>query len=597
MPCAALLKIRHRIQKMKTCGENCMCYDKSMKKKPEKFTLGQTIVGLLILGWILPVLIMTTLLATFVDRRGAEQVDQTVFSAMDKAEEIFRLEMDACETASKNASYYSDIRDAYLECVRTGDDRSFSAEVNGFLRSEYKYNSLIRCAVLIFPKENDRFYTYNNSTGAGYGNVEYFLGNVEEEVRELAESLGTSTTLMSENGHTYMVRNLMLPDFTPYAVLALELNEQMLVSGYESVWGYTDSVFLLDGAYMTGNAAVAEGAGGKPDRGRSYVTRTLQVYNREITVIVSLDRSVLYEKRLANWLIFGILIIVMFPLMFLLFRFFDRSVLLPIGRMVHAYGEVAGKNYGYRIEEHSASREFYYMEQSFNEMSAQIRDQFDRIYREEIALRDARIMALQSQINPHFLNNTFEIINWEARLNGNIKVSKMIEALSTMLEATMNRRGDPLHSLSEELNYVDAYAYIISERLGDDFHYGKEVDESLLGVHVPKLILQPIVENAVEHGLSRVHKGNVRLRLFAEGDYILIEIVNDGAMNEEDEQKVRRILSEAPEQEQEGSLSLGIRNVNRRLRLIYGPECGLFMENRDGCYTVSTIRLKKTAAQ
>ena len=101
----------------------------------------------------------------------------------------------------------------------------------------------------------------------------------------------------------------------------------------------------------------------------------------------------------------------------------------------------------------------------------------------------------------------------------------------------------------------------------------------------------------MEHGLSRVHKGNVRLRLFAEGDYILIEIVNDGAMNEEDEQKVRRILSEAPEQEQEGSLSLGIRNVNRRLRLIYGPECGLFMENRDGCYTVSTIRLKKTAAQ
>ena len=76
-------------------------------------------------------------------------------------------------------------------------------------------------------------------------------------------------------------------------------------------------------------------------------------------------------------------------------------------------------------------------------------------------------MALQSQINPHFLNNTLEIINWEARLSDNRKVSAMIEALSTMLEATLNRKKRHMVALSEELSYVDAYLYIISQRLGE----------------------------------------------------------------------------------------------------------------------------------
>ncbi|RAZ22989.1 two-component sensor histidine kinase, partial [Klebsiella oxytoca] len=68
------------------------------------------------------------------------------------------------------------------------------------------------------------------------------------------------------------------------------------------------------------------------------------------------------------------------------------------------------------------NEEFYHMKESFNHMSLRLKNQFDKIYLEEIALRDAKIMALQSQINPHFLNNTLEIINWEARLNGNEKV-------------------------------------------------------------------------------------------------------------------------------------------------------------------------------
>ena len=137
---------------------------------------------------------------------------------------------------------------------------------------------------------------------------------------------------------------------------------------------------------------------------------------------------------------------------------------------------------------------------TFNHMSVSLEESFNRIYAEEIALRDANIKALQSQINPHFLNNTLEIINWKARMSGNNDVSGMIESLGIMMEATMNRKNESFISIKEELKYVDAYLYIIVQRFGEKFQFAKNIDESVLELKIPRLIIQPLVENMVEHG-------------------------------------------------------------------------------------------------
>lgn len=579
-----------------------------MKRKT--ISLKKNIIHLLVLGWVVPVLVMTVLLATYVDKKADEQIKQTVESSMEKANEIFNLELAATETASKNASYYSNIRSAYQNYILKGDLRSFNSEVNGFLNSEYKYNKIIKSAVLVFPEEDMAFHTYNNSAAASYKNIESFLNNAKGEILEEAEDLKTDTMICSMNGNNYMVRNLVLPNFKPYAVLSLEMNGDYFMKGFQGVWGYDDAVVLLGDSYMMGSENMLDdpdvvelekaiGEGNKAFLHKwdySLVAVRQQQYGEEMTAIIRLDNSILYQRMYAIWLIFGLIIIAMIPFALIIFRFFRKNVTEPMDAMIHGYDEVANKNYGYQIEEQITTSEFVFFQESFNQMSRQIKEQFEKIYREEISLRDAKIMALQSQINPHFLNNTFEIINWEARLNGNIKVSKMIEALSTMLEATMNRRGDNMHVLSAEINYVDAYAYIISERLGDKFTYVKEIDESLLDVMVPKLIVQPIVENAVEHGLNEVQEGNIRLRIFGEDEFVVIEIVNDGVLSEENKARIKHLLEETVDPEKEKSLSLGIRNVNNRLRLIYGEDCGLFIESRDEKYTVSTIRLKHDPA-
>ncbi len=157
-----------------------------------------------------------------------------------------------------------------------------------------------------------------------------------------------------------------------------------------------------------------------------------------------------------------------------------------------------------------------------------------------------------------------------------------------------------MHSLAKELAYVDAYAYIITERLGDRFKYVKDIsDEALLDTQIPKLIIQPIVENAVEHGLSEVHKGDIKVCVYSKGDYIYIEVINDGVMSEDDKEKIKGLLSDlgTEKDKTKSSLNLGIRNVNNRIKLIFGADCGLTIENREDKYTVSTIIVKNYQKQ
>ena len=206
-------------------------------------------------------------------------------------------------------------------------------------------------------------------------------------------------------------------------------------------------------------------------------------------------------------------------------------------------------------------------------MSSELKSQFERLYLEQQALQQAKIRALQSQINPHFLNNTLEIINWEARLADNERVCSMIEALSTMLDAAIGRDGRAQIPLAEELQYVDAYLYITKERLGDRLTLRREIDETMLPVPIPRLMLQPIVENAVEHDLSR-HGGELCLRAYAQTDGTLFfEVEHDGEMTPDGWAHIRAALQSPAGTALPQRGSVGVRNVAQRLRLLYGEQC------------------------
>lgn len=583
---------------------------KTKEKICRRKSLLWSMLFLLLFGWFLPLLLTNGIMSIMATRKVHTQIDRSVTSSMEKAAEIMELQLAESETASKNASYLNVIREAYLTYLEGGSRRDFQTTVFTFLEQQYMFHKNCQSVNLVFREyPDDIYYTYNNSTGGTYRDITYFKTYVAEDLLEEMDDLDTRTELRSYDGRLYMIRNLVDSKFHPFAILAIELNEESLLESLKSVWGYENAAVYLDGTYalsmegddglhygeaqqkqLAENGSFIEHASGRQN---PYVYKRLKLYHSTLDCVVELDRSAIYAEITTIRYVYGILAAFALPLVFIIYNFLNKRVNRPVQDLIKVFDVVRAGEYGTQIENMANSEEFYHMEESFNYMSSQLKQQFDKIYMEEIALRDAKIMALQSQINPHFLNNTLEIINWEARLNGNMRVSQMIEALSTMLEATMNRKADPYNTVAEEMEYVDAYLYIITQRYGEKFTCRKEIDESLLNYKIPRLIVQPIAENAIEHGMSITREGELVIRLYRKReDLLCIEIENNRPLSEEDQAKIHKLLKEEPNPQKEHRVSLGIRNVDQRLRMMYGPECGLFITNNKSNHTVSTILVK-----
>lgn len=531
-------------------------------------------------------------------------------TSLEKTAQIMRIQLKDCETASKNASYMPVIAESYAKYTADRKHNIFRVSVGNFLKQQYKYNDNCRTAELVMLDEpEERYYAINTTSGGAYRDIEFFYETAKERLLEVAGDLDTGITLVGMEGRLYMVRNLMNSKFKPYAVLVLELNQDSLMESYKGIWGYTNAAVYWNGKLlMSGEKADEEELPGyvterlekqyevyeRGDRwGVARAYRRINLYGGTLVAVVDIDKRVTHAELNTLKYLFMILIVFMIPLVVQMMRFFHNKVTVPLGEVIVAANGVREGKLGIQVENEEDNEELYQVKSSFNHMSKQLKSQFDKIYLEEVALRDARIMALQSQINPHFLNNTLEIINWEARLNGNYKVSGMIEALSTMLGETMNRKEQQFHSIAEEMAYADAYLYIISQRFGSKFQCVKQMDETLFNVQVPRLIIQPIVENAVEHGMDIARQGRLEIRLYKRDDgYLSIEVEDNGRLTMEDRKKIERLLSPDTDVSKEKRVSLGIRNVDQRLKMIYGTDCGLFISVNDKEHTVSTILIK-----
>lgn len=573
-------------------------------------SLRWSMVRRLLFGWFFPLFMLICIIIFFVSSHNYQQVRNTIMTSLEKSTQMMRMELKNCEIASKNASYISVIAKSYADYLKDEDQSTFRLDVENFLKQQYQYDDNFRTAELIVLNEpEERYFAINNSSGGTYRDIEFFYETAKDELLMAARNLDTGTTLKGIDGRVYMVRNLINSKFVPYAVLALELNQHSLMESYAGIWGYEKAAVYWNGRFLMGEMddggeeLPEEIAGLMGEQEEAYVQggrwesihayRKMNLYGGTMVAAAVIDKRTTHAEMRTLEYLFVLLVIFMIPLVVQMLRFFHKKVTLPIQQLVTAANKVREGELGIQIENEEDNEEFYQMKDSFNHMSSRLKSQFDRIYLEEIALRDARIMALQSQINPHFLNNTLEIINWEARLTGNYKVSGMIEALSTMLGETMNRKEQQFHSIAEEMAYADAYLYIIRQRFGTKFQCVRHIDESLYDVQIPRLIIQPVVENAVEHGMDFKGQGRMEIRLCeCEGGYLRIEVEDSGYLTKEAREKIARLLSPDAEPSGEKSVSLGIRNVNQRLKMIYGDDCGLFVKGNEKEHTVMTILLK-----
>ncbi len=222
----------------------------------------------------------------------------------------------------------------------------------------------------------------------------------------------------------------------------------------------------------------------------------------------------------------------------------------------------------------------------FDHMAQRLRHLIQENYVNEILAKDAKLKALESQINPHFLYNTLESINWRAKAINEPQISEMVEALGSMLRSTISTQ-ERLVTLQHELSIVHNYITIQKIRFDDMLSYEEEIPEKFLNLLLPQLTIQPLVENAIHYGMeTNDEKCLIRIICHETGNDISIEIINNGSQFEDNLFEKLSSKSLSPK-----GFGIGLLNIQQRLQLTYGNGYGLFLFNLDDDHAVAQIRI------
>lgn len=225
--------------------------------------------------------------------------------------------------------------------------------------------------------------------------------------------------------------------------------------------------------------------------------------------------------------------------------------------------------------------------ESYNAMLDRLNALIREVYEEQLHRKDAEISAMQAYINPHFLNNTLNSIGSLARARGAPEIAQMVTSLAKLFRIVLSRR-DKRVSLSQELEYVTQYLKIQQIRYGERLTVEYDIPDEAKQLLVPSFILQPLVENALEHGLEpQEHGGRIQLRARVEGQSFVLEVEDDGVGMETD--RARALLHGEPR----AGGRVGLRNVAERIRALEGPEFGTEIDSRPGSFTTVRLRLPR----
>lgn len=259
--------------------------------------------------------------------------------------------------------------------------------------------------------------------------------------------------------------------------------------------------------------------------------------------------------------------------------FATRAMYEPLRNLTEAMDEVSGGELDKRVEVHT-NDEIGRLSNDFNNMLNQIEKLIERLIREEGLKKDAELEALQYQITPHFMYNTLNSIKFAALLKGEKELGNLIGDFVELLQASVNKKGTFV-TVSDELHILNNYIHLQKIRYDGHFEVEYEVDEKAGSCFVPRLILQPLVENSILHGLD-MKKDNSRIEIKAmiEEEYLCISVKDNGrGMTQE---QIYDLLTKKTKKTN-GLSGIGVANVRERLELYYGNNAGLgYDSNSDG---------------
>lgn len=297
-------------------------------------------------------------------------------------------------------------------------------------------------------------------------------------------------------------------------------------------------------------------------------------------------------KPLAGWvmrllyLVAGVAILLCLGLCAAVSMGMSRQLFAPIRALNSAMEEVERGNLDARVEPRGAD-EMAQLAGRFNRMTRRLEENLEQSLRQQRELNDAQIRMMQAQLNPHFLYNTLDTVKWLGKIHQVPEVATISADLADILRSSIT--NDEFVPLEQELRLLDRYVEIQRIRFSGTFQLRTQVDDGLLDVLVPKLMLQPLVENAIIHGFEDSDGGEIVVSAREEPGYLLITVSDDGrGMSEESLRNFQAQILPGP------GRHLGLHNVDAILRLHYGPDNGLRFVPTGGRGTCVRITLPIT---
>ena len=544
-----------------------------MPMKRKSISLRQGLMAVIVICWLVPLITVVALAGILLENSYQNSARKEIRSNAENAMIQVQMQLENAIGDSKSVSYDGAVRSAYRSFQQNADSGMLYRSVNDYLVQNFSREKNYKAVFISFwdPQLDADAYVLSSGT-SGAELLTQCRENTPLVLEKMADA-DTDIRFFFLDGELYMARNLLDSSFRPYASVVLLLDKQILLQPLVGISRLRDVRLTLDQCTLAvdeeGGIQAAEGEG-KPEQ----LQLKVEADGHAVSLGADMTKYELWEEN--AWMQYAVagVALMLIPLLAITIEVFSRQVSRPVEILVKANSLVQSGQRGYVICQESPNLEFEKLFDHFNAMSTELQRQFEQSYLEQQATQKAQIKALQSQINPHFLNNTLEIINWEARFAENERVCAMIEALSTMLDAALDRDGRTQIPLKEELVYVEAYLYIIRERLGDKFRVNREIDEAVLGCSVPRLILQPIVENAVEHDITMRRGGVLLVRAYRREGMLILDVEHDGTMSAADRERIRQLLEDTSTD----GTRVGLRNVSQRMRLRYADRGKITVE-------------------
>lgn len=457
---------------------------------------------------------------------------------------------------------------------------------------------------------NDWYKKTLEKDGASYWNINHYDNDIkinsiaDDQTKNLVVSLNKEIKYPS-NKYIGIIRVTMLSkDFFPNMFNEDKLkNEQMFIIDTENWDIETDeNNFILKNLdfdreqfkkFFKDNLKKGSGELSYKQGNESYIIlyKETAMVNKYLISVIPLNNITQGITNSRRVLFLGSTLLLM--LLSVIIYFVTKAILKRLYIIINSVKQVGKGNLSVDIPVYG-NDEIGVLAHNFRKMMKTIEKLIKESIQKEIFSKETELKALKSQIDGHFLFNTLENIRVMAQVEENYSVADSLSSLGDMMRYNIKWDNDFV-SLNEEIHYIKKYISLMTLRYDNEINLSIDIDDEFLNKEILKLTIQPLVENAVKHGLSeklRNEDGNISIFIETDENYIYLNVMDDGkGMDENQIKELQEYINGKSNSDKK--FGLGLKNVNERIKLYYDKMCGVIIESQKGSYTRLILKLPK----